>query len=127
MESTRRLEGQEFIGGEAARKPEFYLVPQEEPESPQEHGPVPALQRVTWKLRGDTGVTRPMKRTSSGHRTHEGICHRCGWRGPVARVRRSIRTHLNMGRKYGRLCSDCIDHLGTVKASSRSMATTKQG
>jgi hypothetical protein len=51
--------------------------------------------------------------------THRnGTCHRCGWSGPVAKVRRSQRAKLQVGHQYGRLCDDCLNDL--VQARTRS-------
>jgi hypothetical protein len=46
----------------------------------------------------------------------QGTCHRCGWRGPVAKVSRRARKRLSIGNEYGRLCADCSGDL--VKAQS---------
>jgi ribosomal protein L34E len=47
-----------------------------------------------------------------------GTCHRCGWSGPVDKVRRSQRANLQVGRQYGRLCDDCMKDL--LHAPTRS-------
>ena len=41
----------------------------------------------------------------------EGTCHRCGWSGKVSKVSRKRRKGLSIGRKYGRLCPDCVTDL----------------
>ncbi len=46
---------------------------------------------------------------SSKHRP--GVCHRCGWKGPVVRVSRRLRRELHTGHTYGRLCDDCVAEL----------------
>jgi hypothetical protein len=40
-----------------------------------------------------------------------GTCHRCGWKGPVAKVGRQDRKRLLTGRALGRLCDACINDL----------------
>jgi hypothetical protein len=51
------------------------------------------------------------------------VCHRCGWKGVVGRVRRRERKHMQSGRAYGRLCQECVADL--VRAGSA--ARTPQG
>ena len=52
----------------------------------------------------EAGNGRLYKQTS-------GVCHRCGWRGPVSKVGRNDRKHLHIDRSYGRLCADCASDL----------------
>lgn len=40
-----------------------------------------------------------------------GVCHRCGWRGEVAKVRRRDRRRSNSETAYGRLCQECSTEL----------------
>jgi hypothetical protein len=49
--------------------------------------------------------------TGELRKQRNGICHRCGWKGPVSKVSRHDRKQLNTGRSFGRLCSDCIEDL----------------
>ena len=37
-----------------------------------------------------------------------GVCHRCGWRGNVGKVRRRDRKYMLSGRSFGRLCDECV-------------------
>ncbi len=46
-----------------------------------------------------------------GHSQRYGTCHRCGWKGSVARVKRRDRKLLNIGHDYGRMCEECIHDL----------------
>ncbi len=57
-----------------------------------------------------------------------GVCHRCGWKGPVAKVGRRQRRRLNTGRTYGRLCDNCVNdilHKGTSPADEKKTARLK--
>lgn len=40
-----------------------------------------------------------------------GVCHRCGWAGPVSRLGRADRRPMTTGKEFGRLCPDCVDYL----------------
>jgi len=40
-----------------------------------------------------------------------GVCHRCGWRGEVAKVSRRDRRRANSETTYGRLCEECSTEL----------------
>jgi Zn finger protein HypA/HybF involved in hydrogenase expression len=40
-----------------------------------------------------------------------GVCHRCGWRGEVAKIRRRDRRSLQSEIAYSRLCPECISDL----------------
>lgn len=44
-------------------------------------------------------------------RSRHGVCHRCGWRGMVARPRRQDRKRLRTRRAFGRMCDDCQNEL----------------
>lgn len=45
-----------------------------------------------------------------------GTCHRCGWKGSVARVDRHDRKRLRTGRTFGRLCEECASELLETQA-----------
>jgi hypothetical protein len=38
----------------------------------------------------------------------DGVCHRCGWRGPVGKISRRSRHRLKPVVNFGRLCDDCV-------------------
>jgi hypothetical protein len=38
----------------------------------------------------------------------EGVCHRCGWRGPVGKIGRRYRHQLKPVVNFRRLCEDCV-------------------
>jgi len=48
-----------------------------------------------------------MNHDPGGRHHSPGVCHRCGWKGNVLRIRRKDRRVLGSGRDYGRLCDDC--------------------
>jgi len=64
--------------------------------------------------REDTGRRRP------------GVCHRCGWTGPVSKVRRVDRKSLKTGRTFGRLCDECIDDLLRHQATGDDTQTPRK-
>lgn len=53
----------------------------------------------------------------SSRKQKVGVCHRCGWSGPVQRVTRSIRSELHIGHQYGRLCADCMHDLAVGRSA----------
>ena len=55
-----------------------------------------------------------------GGRTHRpGVCHRCGWRGPVTKVTRADRRQMQTGRAFGRICAECrVALLGGSQAAA---------
>jgi|NGEPerStandDraft_6_1074524.scaffolds.fasta_scaffold37557_4 hypothetical protein len=57
-------------------------------------------------------------------KARQGVCHRCGWSGTVAEVRRDDRKRMNTGRMYGRLCSECVDDLLHNQSFLRSPEAT---
>jgi len=61
--------------------------------------------------RGGVQVIQPEDGTTGAGRASSGVCHRCGWRGPVAKVGRADRKRLHTGRTFGRLCDDCVNDL----------------
>jgi hypothetical protein len=58
-------------------------------------------------------MTSPAKTTNKfkSHRHRRGVCHRCGWRGSVAKVGRRNRALLRTDRACGRLCDECVEDL----------------
>lgn len=40
-----------------------------------------------------------------------GVCHRCGWAGPVSKVGWRQRRRLKVGRAFGQLCAECLEEL----------------
>ncbi len=75
----------------------------------------------TYGIKGLLGETRDMNQgdgTGRLHKQRQGVCHRCGWSGPVAKVGRGDRKRLKIGRSYGRLCSECTDDL--IRSQSTS-------
>lgn len=61
-------------------------------------------------------------------RVRPGVCHRCGWSGPVSKVRRRDRKLFNIGRTYGRLCSECVEALvGREQAQSIAVSGSRAG
>ena len=46
-----------------------------------------------------------------GGKRRYGTCHRCGWKGAVAKVGRHDRKRLKTGHTFGRLCDECISDL----------------
>ncbi len=61
----------------------------------------------------------PAERTNNFHRHRYGVCHRCGWKGSVAKVGRHERALLGTNRTYGRLCDECVADLLRSKAPLR--------
>ena len=59
-------------------------------------------------------------------RTRHGVCHRCGWTGPVAKVRRRDRRVLQTGSEFGRLCHECTDDLLHIRKASEPLRVTGQ-
>ncbi len=53
----------------------------------------------------------PEDGSSHLYKQRYGVCHCCGWKGPVSKVGRHDRKRLNIDRAYGRLCSDCAADL----------------
>ncbi len=55
----------------------------------------------------------PGKRTNKfkRQRHRDGVCHRCGWSGSVAKVGRRLRAHFRTSQVYGRLCDECVQDL----------------
>ncbi len=49
-----------------------------------------------------------------------GVCHRCGWRGPVTTVSARNRDDLGTGRVYGRLCEECMTTLVALRQAQRA-------
>ena len=43
-----------------------------------------------------------------GRRCRHGTCHRCGWRGHVAKITRRERRAFAGDRTFTRLCDECI-------------------
>ena len=58
---------------------------------------------------------------------HHGLCHRCGWRGAVAKVRRRDRKLLQTGRSFGYLCRECADDLLHISSASHRQRTAERG
>ncbi len=56
---------------------------------------------------------------SGAAQARSGTCHRCGWKGPVAKVSRRERRTLDTGMTYGRLCAECT---ADVQPGARSEA-----
>ncbi len=72
---------------------------------------VPVRDRA---MRGSRVPSRGSGECTSGGRMRKhrfGVCHRCGWTGPVSRVGRGQRRCMGTGRAFGRLCDDCIESL----------------
>jgi hypothetical protein len=42
-----------------------------------------------------------------------GVCHRCGWRGEVVKIRRQDRRRLKSEVAFGRLCQECATELSS--------------
>ncbi|MGP0111087.1 MAG: hypothetical protein ACLPR9_19900 [Acidimicrobiales bacterium] len=62
---------------------------------------------------GDGDMAGPEQSTDKFklRRHRHGVCHRCGWRGPVVKIGRRDRALLRTSEAYGRLCEGCIDDL----------------
>jgi hypothetical protein len=58
---------------------------------------------------------------------HHGVCHRCGWRGAVAKVRRRDRKMLQTGRSFGYLCRECTDDLLHIRTASQRQRAADGG
>jgi len=56
-----------------------------------------------------------------------GVCHRCGWRGPVVKVGRRDRVLLHTSEGYRRLCDDCTDALLSHHGSTSGTALRSTG
>jgi hypothetical protein len=60
----------------------------------------------------------------------QGVCHRCGWPGIVGEVRGRDRRTLKTGRRFGRLCQECVNDIvraQPVFRSTYSVAAVKAG
>jgi hypothetical protein len=56
-----------------------------------------------------------------------GTCHRCGWKGAVAKVGRHDRKVLRTGRTFGRLCDECVsDLLGSGTAGGQAKTARRK-
>ena len=61
-----------------------------------------------------------------GGRTRAGVCHRCGWRGPVTKVTRADRRQMQIGRAFGRICAECrVSLLGGDEAAAANVQPRK--
>ena len=56
-----------------------------------------------------------------------GVCHRCGWSGPVTRIGRADRRRMRTGRAFGRLCSDCVDDLLDIGSAGADEIPRRSG
>jgi hypothetical protein len=54
----------------------------------------------------------------------QGICHRCGWTGLVNKVGRRERKRLHSGRRFGRLCDECVNDLLRRESGRRGAGET---
>jgi hypothetical protein len=58
------------------------------------------------------------------------VCHRCGWRASLIKVRRRDRRLLGIGRSFGRLCNECEDELLNRRSApevARAQRPTSKG
>jgi hypothetical protein len=60
-------------------------------------------------------------------KAHQGVCHRCGWRGAVVKVRRRDRKLMKTGRAFGRLCHECTEELLHIRKTSEPARAAGQG
>jgi hypothetical protein len=60
---------------------------------------------------GMAGFMSPQKGCGRNRKQRHGVCHRCGWAGPVSNVGRADRKCMRTGRAFGRLCDDCVHDL----------------
>ena len=51
------------------------------------------------------------KHANDTRKSRNGTCHRCGWRGQVAKLNRRERRALPDDRNFTRLCDDCLNQL----------------
>lgn len=51
-----------------------------------------------------------------------GTCHRCGWRGSVAKILRGERRELRIDRSVRRMCIECTEELRQARSRSGSSA-----
>ncbi len=56
----------------------------------------------------DKSTTEPSPARGRPRKHRPGVCHRCGWSGPVSKVRRADRRRTGTGRAFGRLCEECF-------------------
>jgi hypothetical protein len=71
-------------------------------------------------------VLEPDGEPQVARRPRYGTCHRCGWKGPVAKVSRRERRNLEIGRSFGRLCDECVsDLLGAQDATATGVKAGK--
>ena len=61
-------------------------------------------------------------------KVRDGVCHRCGWSGRVARIGRHQRKILKFDRAYSFLCADCVNDLldQRVRDEGESILMQKQ-
>lgn len=52
-------------------------------------------------------------------RQHDGVCHRCGWSGPVCPVPLKGLRHLKSALAFGRICDECAEDLFLSPCPSR--------
>ena len=65
-------------------------------------------------------------------KTGHGLCHRCGWKGAVAKTSRQERRALGVDASVRRLCSECLTdlarkRLGTSEQTARHTIRLKRG
>ena len=70
-----------------------------------------------------TGTMIHADRFHSRRSELECSCHRCGWTGPVVKVRHRDRKLLGTGRAYRRLCTDCIESLYRSRTTGQRSGT----
>ena len=57
------------------------------------------------------GFMSPQEGSGCNGKQRYGVCHCCGWAGPVSKIGRSDRKRMRTGRAFGRLCNDCVHDL----------------
>ena len=51
-----------------------------------------------------------------------GVCHRCGWDGPVCQIPLTDLRHLKSAVAFGRVCDECASELFSPRCSPRVAA-----
>jgi hypothetical protein len=64
--------------------------------------------------------------TRSSRKYSGGVCHRCGWRGEVAKFGRRERKMLGSRREFGRVCRTCFAELANRESQTDSASSRDQ-
>jgi hypothetical protein len=75
-------------------------------------------QRTMWRF----PVTKSACIISPLRRQPDGVCHRCGWSGPVCPIPLKGLRYLKSAVAFGRICDECAEDLFSNPCPSRPSA-----